>query len=175
ERGGHVRLHQAGGDDEHWDLPFQLAGERLAEAPHGGLAGRVGAVRTAGQVRRAAAGDHDPAAAALEHPGDDRSTTEVDAQDVHFEDVPPLVWVDLPGLAGGSFDAGVRDQEVDLANLGDPALDVLPPRDVADERAAADLRGDGFDLLRGSRGDHDLHARGRQLVRDARADPAPAA
>jgi len=68
-----------------------------------------------------------------------------------------------------------RLNEIDVAGLARPTLDVVAFRDVAEERATADVACDRFDLrLRSSR-DEDPHARLRELARDVLADPAAAA
>src|SRR5207248_5902871 len=127
---------------------LELAGEGLAEAPDGGLARGVRrAPSAAWEIRRAAAGDDDPSSSALEHARDHGAAAEVDAEDVHLEDLPPLVRGGLPRVARWAVDARVRHEQVDLAELGHPALHVLTVRDVADERDPADLLRHRLDLL----------------------------
>ena len=134
----HLRPHQTGADHEDGDAPAELGGERLAVAPDGGLARRVRRAGRAGEVRGAAARDHDPAAATLEHPGNDLPTAEVDAEHVGLEHAPPRLRLDLPGALLPDGHAGVGDEQVDrpqrLLRLGHHALHV---------RAATHVRGDG--------------------------------
>src|SRR5215211_8816818 len=77
---GHVRPHEAGAEEEHRDPPRELVRERLAVAADRRLARRVGGANAARQVCRAARRDHDPAAAALEHPRDHPPAAEMDAE-----------------------------------------------------------------------------------------------
>ena len=97
----------------------------------------------------------------------------VDAEHVHLERVPPLVRVGERIRRPG--DARVAHEQVDVADLRCPALDVLSLRHVADKRAAVDLPGDVLDLFRGAPGDRHLHARVGELARDVLADPTSAA
>src|SRR5439155_1163336 len=79
----------------------------------------------AGKVRRAAARDDNPATAAVDHPGQDRAAAEVDTEHVHLEHMPPLAGIHLPRLLLPDRDAGVRDEQVDGAEL---ALDLRDHR-----------------------------------------------
>ena len=99
----------------------------------------------------------------------------MDAAYVHLERPPPVVQVDLPRRAARVARAGVRNEQVDRPKLGEPALDVLAARHVAEERPPSDRRRDALDLLRGASADGDLHPGGRELPRDAFADPTTAA
>ena len=72
-------------------------------------------------------------------------------------------------------DAGVRDQQVDLAGLRDRALDRAAISDVHLHPLAADLARDRLDLLAAARADNDLPAVARERPRDPRADAAAAA
>ncbi len=89
------------------------------------LARRIRRAVAARKVSSAAAGDHDPAAAALEHPRDHRAAAEVHAENVDLVDVPPLVGVDRPRRPRlmTFADACVGDEQVELAGLGDRPLD----------------------------------------------------
>ena len=152
-------------------MRLDLLREHLSVAPDGGLARAVCAGGRAGQVGGAAAGDHDPAAAALDHPGQREPAGEVDATDVHLEEVPPLVGVGLPGVLP-ERNARIRNEQVDRPGRLEHPFDVLPLGDVAGDRGAADLRGDLLDLLARATGHRHVPAGACELAGDARADPA---
>ena len=171
----HLRPHHARADHEDRDPVAKGSCERLAVAAHGGLGGRVRGLALSGQVRGPAADNHDPAGAALEHPGNDGAAAEVDAEHIHLECPPPHLRVPLPRRTFALRCAGVCDEQVERPRPGEPALDVLAIRHVANQCAAADLCSDRLDLLGGAAADGDLHAGRRELAGDALADPAPAA
>ena len=154
--------------------PSSCVRERLSVPARCRLARRVRGRARPRQVGGAAAGDHDAPPAALEHPRNDRAAGEVDAEHVRLEDAPPLVEVSLPRCVLAEADAGVRDEQVDRIRRRDHPLDVLPLRDVADDRCPADLVRDRLDLLGRPAGDGDVPAVAGELPGDVRADPAAA-
>src|SRR2546423_10464899 len=121
----HLGAYETGAEDEDGDVVgLELLREDVPEAPDRGLARRVGRAGRIRQVRRAAPRDDDSSAAAPDHPRDDRAAGEEDAEDVHLEDVPPLLGLDLPGALLTDIAPSIRHEQVDLADLGDPTLDV---------------------------------------------------
>ena len=131
------------------------------------------------EVGGAGAEDHDPARAALDHPGEDGAAAQIGAEDVDLEDVPPVARRDVERRAVGGRDAGVRDEQVDpvvgLLGRADHARDVVRVADVADERDRVELLGGLLDLLAGARADGHLRAGACELARDREPDPAAAA
>jgi hypothetical protein len=99
----------------------------------------------------------------------------VDAENVHLEGAPPVVRVELPRRSAAVTGARVGDEEIHGPELGEPAFDVLSPRHVSDEAAAAERRRDRLYLLGGAPADGDLHPGCRELARDVLADSAAAA
>jgi hypothetical protein len=72
-------------------------------------------------------------------------------------------------------DAGVRDQQVELARLGDRPLDRAAIPDVDLHPVAGDLIRDRLDLPAATRAHHNIPAVARERPRDARSDAATAA
>src|SRR5207253_2095013 len=77
---------------------------------------------------------------------------------------PPRAGTAVPSMALVDRDAGVRDEQIVCAVLPDPPLDVLAPRDVADEPRPSDLGRNRLDLLAGTTGDGDPHPGGREVA-----------
>src|SRR5207247_250934 len=176
EAARHLGAHEARADreDEHV-LRRELPGQELREAVHSRLARAVGRRATArrGQIRGTARDVDDAAAAALDHSRRERVAATVDAEDVHLERPPPVVRVGERIL--GAADARIAHEHVELAALAGPARHVVARRYVADERTAANLGRDAFDLLPRAAGDIHGVAVFRECARDALADPAPTA
>ena len=103
----------------------------------------------------------------------------MDAEHVHLERLPPGVGIDLPCRAVRAADARVCAQEVERPQLAlgfsNRTLDRSPVGDVQLERQSADLGHDLLDLAARACTHGDSGARVRELARDPRADPAPAA
>ena len=173
---GQLRLHQAGAEEEDGDPPGELVGQHLAVTTDGSLARRIRGALAAGQIRRSAAGDHDPAAAALEHARDHGPAGQVNAEHVDLIDLPPLGRVDLPRrpLRMTLADSRVGDQQIHVARLGDHPLDRGAIGDVDLHPRAVDLARDRFDLRAAARGNDHVPAIARQRPSDTRSDPTSA-
>ncbi len=161
-------------------MRLELGREPLAEASERGLAGGVRRVPPgAGEVGGAAAGVHDPPAAALDHPRHDRPAAEVGAEDVHLEDVPPLGDVGLPRAALPQPDAGVVHEQVDRTqlalDLGDHPLDVVRAAHVGLDGQPVQLARHGVHLPARPGGHRHARSSRGQLARDPGADAATAA
>ena len=98
------------------------------------------------------------------------------AENVDLVDVPPLVGVDRPRWPRlmTLTDARVRDQQVELARLGDRPLDRAAIRDVDLHRLAGDLTRDRLDLRAAARAHDNIPAVARERPRDARSNAATA-
>ena len=109
-------------------------------------------------------------------PGITARQHEVDAEHVDLEDAPPARPGRSPRDVLPDGDAGVRDEQVDRAELGSAARpSARRPRASRrrHDRGAADLARDLLDLVARTRGHGHVPAGVRQLARDVRADAAP--
>ena len=88
---GHLGAHEARADREHGDPSLRAGSRASRRSVQRRLARAVRGLRQARQVGGAAAGDHDPAAAALEHPGDRGPARRYDAEHVHLVHAPPVL------------------------------------------------------------------------------------
>ena len=179
----HLGLDETGADLEDGDAARARLGRQVLREPSDrSLAGAVVAADLAGedgQVRRSAADDHDPAAAAREHRRQHGPAAEVRAENVHLEHLPPLLRRELPRGRAATADACVRDEQVDrserLLGLVDHAGDILLSADVAGDRHRAEPGRRRFELLARAGGDRDARAGAGQLSCDAEPDsPRPA-
>lgn len=120
----HAGLDHAGRDREDSDpVRSQFGGERFGEAHERRLAGHFGGLDRHAvhpqRKERAPGGDvDDPAPTTALHPGDRGSRTQVRAEDVDLEDSPPVVRLLLPERPFVASETGVRDQQVERAELG---------------------------------------------------------
>ncbi len=127
-----------------------------------------------GQVRRAAAGDHDAAAPAREHARDRRAAAEVHAEHVHLERPPPV--------GGSSSSVAPRVPMPAFATRSSIGPVSAKPRST-DSRDVTSIsiarppisRGDVVDLIARPRRHDDVAAVACERTRDVRADPAAAA
>ena len=86
----------------------------------------------------------------------------MNAEDVHLEDLPPVVGIDLPGRPVRAADTGVGDEQVDRAELAfgldDHLVDGRAVADVHLERHPVNLAGNVLDLRARARRDRDVRA-----------------
>jgi hypothetical protein len=86
--------------------------------------------------------------------------------------VPPVGGVDLPRRSPRAHDTGIRDEQVDLARLGDRILDRAAVDDVHLHPPAADLFRNGLHLFAAACAHDHFPAIPRERPRDPRADAA---
>ena len=182
----HLGLDQAGRDDVDVDaIGAQLVRQRVGERFHRGLAHVVGraarAVAEGGDAR-----DHDDVAALLLlHARDHQLAEEVGAQRVDADHTLELGGVGVLDALAAARDAGVVDQDVDVAEVARDRLHhagvgfVVVDRAGVGARAAAQGLDGGHGLARGilvlAIVDGDVGAVLRERDRDGAADAAAAA
>ena len=113
------------------------------------------------------------------HSRDDRAAGQIDAEHVDLEHAPPVVRFHFPRARFLGVDARVRGEQVDRPERAldgtHHRVDGVARRDVRDHGVRVDLQRERLELVAGTCRHGDARARGGELARDVRADPASAA
>ena len=145
----HGGVDFAGIDGGAADAVFALLDvDGVAESGYAVFAGDVGDAGVGAGAQAGAGDDVDDLAAAVgAQMGEDFADDVVGAVQVDIDDLPPGFEGDVVEIAKGGVDAGVVDDEVDGAELGDGAGDEL-----LDVRVVGDIAGTGEDFDAGGAG-----------------------